>query len=252
MHRIWSTDWFRNPNRESTKLLAAINAARDKTRDAKIDVIPEGDPPELAEPESEDEAIEDNDQIAVSHAVPYKECVLRVPRSRDLLDLSVPEIARIALDVVEAEGPVHAEEVARRIREAFGLQRTGNQILAHVRDGLKYLSRNARLVHDGEFWSAVGRELQSVRSRRNAGPQLRRASMIAPDEYRLAISTIISEAVAISRKDLVVETARLFGFERTGPDLREAIDRQTKKLLDAGKLHLDGNDLQLGVASTPQ
>src|SRR5260370_14880663 len=95
LHRIWSTDWFRNPNRESTKLLAAINAARDKTRDAKIDVIPEGDPPELAEPESEDEAIEDNDQIAVSHAVPYKECVLRVPRSRDLLDLSVPEIAQI-------------------------------------------------------------------------------------------------------------------------------------------------------------
>lgn len=252
LHRIWSTDWFRNSSRESDRLLAAINSARDKAQGSKIEIIPEGVQPEPTQPDAEVEAIEGGDPIAVSHAVPYKECVLRVPRSRDLLDLPLPEIARIALDVVEAEGPVHTEEIARRIREAFGLQRTGNQILTHVRNGLKYLSRNARLVHDGEFWSAVGRELQTVRHRRNVGPALRRASMIAPEEYRLAISTIISEAVAISRKDLVVETARLFGFDRTGPDLREAIDQQTKKLISAGKLHLDGNNLQLGVASTQQ
>jgi hypothetical protein len=33
--------------------------------------------------------------------------------------------------------------------------------------------------------------------------------MIAPTEYQLAILTIISEAVAIERDDLVVETANL-------------------------------------------
>jgi hypothetical protein len=42
------------------------------------------------------------------------------------------------------------------------------------------------------------------------------ANCLAPAEYQVAISTIISEAVAISRADLVVETARLFGFDRTG------------------------------------
>jgi hypothetical protein len=46
--------------------------------------------------------------------------------------------------------------------------------------------------------------------------------MIPPAEYRLAISIITSEAVAISRGDLVVETARFFGFDRTGSDLKEA------------------------------
>jgi len=152
--------------------------------------------------------------------------------------------------VVEAEGPIHSEEVARRIREAFGLQKTGKRILAHVRAGLKSLSRNASVVRDGEFWSAVGRDLTAVRNRRNAALPLRRAAMIAPTEYQLAISTIISEAVAISRGDLVVETARLFGFDRTGSDLKEAIDQQCETLIKMGRLHLDGDVLRLGAPGT--
>src|SRR5271169_892621 len=53
------------------------------------------------------------------------------------------------------------------------------------------------------------------------------------------------EVVAISSQDLMVETARLFGFDRTGPDLKEAIDRQTVTLVKSGRLHLDGNVLRL-------
>ena len=100
-----------------------------------------------------------------------------MPVRRDLLDLTIPEIARMALIVVEAEGPVHSEEVARRIREAFGLQKTGRRILDHVRSGLQHLLRNANVTHDGEFSLAIGHDLQFIRRRRNAALSLRRASM---------------------------------------------------------------------------
>jgi len=73
--------------------------------------------------------------------------------------------------------------------------------------------------------------------------------MIAPAEYELAILTIIAEAVAIERDDLVVETARLFGFDRTGPDLKEAIDKQTATLVKMRRLELAGNVLRLGPLS---
>jgi len=69
--------------------------------------------------------------------------------------------------------------------------------------------------------------------------------VIAPAEYQLALLTIIAEAVAISGDDLVVETARLFGFDRTGPDLKEAIDRQVERLVREGRLHRDQDGLQL-------
>jgi very-short-patch-repair endonuclease len=252
LHRIWSTDWFRNPQRESDKLLAAIKAVKDKADSRGVEVIQDDDLPEMEAHNSASEGgsatADDLDELGIlSNTVEYKECVPAVPYRRDLLDLSVHEIARIALMVVEAEGPIHTEEVARRIREAFSLQKTGRRILAHVRAGLKNLSRNASVVRDGEFWSAVGRDLPAVRNRRNAPLPLRRAAIIAPAEYQLAISTIVSEAVAISRGDLVFETARLFGFDRTGSDLKEAIDQQCETLIKMGRLHLDGDVLQLSA-----
>jgi hypothetical protein len=64
--------------------------------------------------------------------------------------------------------------------------------------------------------------------------------MIAPSEYQLAISTVIDEAVSISPDELAVETARRFGFDRTGQDLKQEIDRQVKTLMRAGKIVLDG------------
>jgi very-short-patch-repair endonuclease len=257
LHRIWSTDWFRNPQRETYKLLAAIRAAKDKAGGPKIEIIPDDDLAELEQnAESEGEpvpAANDIDESVIpSNTVEYVECAPTVPYRRNLLDLSIAEIARIALVVVDAEGPIHTEEVARRIRQGFGLQKTGKLILAHVGTGLQYLSRNASVVRDGEFWLAAGRDLPTVRNRRNAPLPLRRAAMIAPAEYRLAISTIISEAVAISRGDLVVETARLFGFDRTGSDLKEAIDRQCATLVQMGRLHLDGDVLRLGAPGTLQ
>ena len=86
------------------------------------------------------------------------------------------------------------------------------------------------------FGRQVGQNISVVRNRRNAALPLRRATMISPAEYQLALLTIIAEAVAISGDDLVVETARLFGFDRTGPDLKEAIDRQVERLVKGGTI----------------
>jgi hypothetical protein len=37
---------------------------------------------------------------------------------------------------------------------------------------------------------------------------------------------------------------RLFGFNRTGPDLKEVIDRQIERLVKEGQLHLDESGLR--------
>ena len=240
------------------KLLAAIKAAKDAKVDPTLQVMVDRD---LAQSEQPDNLVSSpaaraNGDVdatdAPSTTLPYKECSLTVPRHRDLLDLSVPDIARIALIVVEREGPIHTEEVARRIREAFGLQRTGSRILERVRTGLEHLAQIGHIDQADEFWSPVGRELQAVRNRRNAGLSLRRAEMISPAEYQMAITRIISEAVAISREDLTIETARVFGFDRTGPDLREAIDRQSEILVDLGRFQLDGDVLRSAIPAMLQ
>jgi len=56
----------------------------------------------------------------------------------------------------------------------------------------------------------------------------------------------------MNRDDLVVETARLFGFDRTGPDLKEAINKQTAMLVKMGRLQLDGDILRLEARGVRQ
>jgi hypothetical protein len=248
LHRIWSTDWFRKPQRETDKLITAIKNARNGLAEQKAEVASDVDVPEVVEQDCEPQrTLQDQIEEAEvpSNTVPYEQFVLTVPFRRELLAQSTIETAKHALAVIEFEGPIHTEEIARRIRKAFGLQKTGKRILTHVKSALDHLSHTKSVVKETEFWSIPGQSLTAVRNRRTAARSLCRATLIAPEEYRLALATILREAVAISRDDLVVETARLFGFDRTGADLKEAIDRQVESLVKDGHLLLDNGGLRL-------
>ena len=245
LHRIWSTDWFRNPERATDQLLSAIRDAETSTsslpsEDHDLDEA-NGEAVSISSAPEKAESSDETDEERVKVGTEYKECSLAVPYGRSLLDLGAAEVGRLAVTVVEAEGPVHTEEVARRIREGFGLQKTGTRILKHVRDALMAQARIGALSRGQEFWTIPGREIQCIRTRRTAALPLRRASMIAPDEYHLAMLNIIEETVAISCDDLTVQTARRFGFDRTGPDLKEEINRQISVLLKMGKIAVDGS-----------
>jgi very-short-patch-repair endonuclease len=171
LHRIWSTDWFRNPHRETDKLIASIKDAKNKTPKHKAEIAPEDDLPEMNEQDSEPQGglQDENDEPDMpSNTVRYKECALTVPFRRELLELSAIETARLALAVIEFEGPIHTEEIARRIREAFGLQKTGKRILTHVGSGLNHLSSSKSVDREKEFWWIRGQSLTTVRNRRNA------------------------------------------------------------------------------------
>jgi very-short-patch-repair endonuclease len=234
LHRIWSTDWFRNPQRETARLLSAVEDAC-----ASAPPAPEHPRPILPIVEATDEPPREQDQPPgeISDRLPaYEECRPLVPRQRGLLELSPSEMAAIAAFVVRAEGPIHPEEVARRIREAFGLGRTGSRILGKINQALRVAEGRGEIVSEEGFWSARERTHALPRHRRDVAAQLRRADRIAPHEYRLAILRIVEAAGGIDRNDLTVETARLIGFDGTGTDLQAAIDQQITLLLDGRRL----------------
>lgn len=256
LHRIWSTDWFRNPSRETERLIAALREAAQNQRAPIIEFDDHEDDPSIV-PEIASHGAEAAETFeAVSfHAKPsnieaYEEHSLTAPGQRGLLKLSVAEIGRMALAVVEVEGPIYTDEVARRIREAFGLQKTGSNILAHVRKGLVHQARWGDLSQDGDFWIISGREVQKIRDRRTASLQVRKAANIAPSEFRLAIITALNETVSISRDDLVVQTTRLFGFDRTGPDLKQEIEKNISNLIATGTIDDTTSSLRMNPLKT--
>ena len=240
LHRIWSTDWFRNPQREITRLLSAIEQAQFSNPPPAapaqpLPLIPE----EIAAVEP---AVS---QVAIRELVSYEECRPPVPAGRDLVALKPFELATLTAFVVREEGPIHAEEVARRIREAFGLQRTGNRILGKIDEGLRIAARLGEVSAREGFWIAREQKCALPRHRRNAALSLRRADRIAPEEYRLATLQVIEAAVGIDRQDLIVETAHLLGFDRTGTDLYSAIDDQINSLKKTERIRFENGHVYL-------
>lgn len=244
LHRIWSTDWFRNPQREIARLLVAIEDAC-----ASAPAAPEPTPAKFPMMEPIDAPSREHEPApVVSDKLPaYEECRPVVPRQRELLQLSQAEIAAIAAFVVKAEAPIHPEEVARRIREAFGLERTGDRIRTKVNQALRIAENRGEIVSEEGFWSGRERTHALPRHRRDAALPLRRADRIAPHEYRVAILKVVETAVGIDRKDLIVETARLIGFDRTGTDLQAAIDREITALQDTCRVVSDDGHVRLAA-----
>lgn len=255
LHRIWSTDWFRNPSREKARLLASITNALRNAADtpmpassgiaASAAAASAGTyPPEPARTKTAEEPPATSEPAARRNSV-YRECQISAPRNIGPLHLQRSRLAELAIIVVQSEGPIHVEEVARRIREAFAVGRTGHRILAAVEGALRSAERRGLVKSNGVFWSAPGIALSLPRDRRTASAALRRPDRIAPEEYRVAVRVVLDGSVALDRDELIVEAARLLGFERTGAELHTAIRAQIDYMTNHGELVADGERMRL-------
>jgi very-short-patch-repair endonuclease len=246
LYRIWSTDWFSNPEREAKRLIEAIEAAcafgwepKPTAQDTFSGAPTHSEPPHLFEAQSEL-------NLPIPEQTPaYTEFRPSVPSDRTLHALGAQQLADIVVSVVEAEGPIHLEEVARRVREAFGLDRTGSQIRKAVQQSLRLATRQQRLIAEEPFWSAPRIVLSRLRDRRHSTPSVRRADRISPLEFCLSIRLAIEAAISLSSEEVCVQAARLLGFDRTGPDLQAAITGQLQSMLARGEVYENGGRFHL-------
>lgn len=241
LHRVWSTDWFRNPDRELRKIAKSLERARasgaegggegpgGRGRATAADEEAEGEP-------FRREASEDRHRHLT--AEPYRCAHLSrlrgEPRGRELHTCSAEWIAPGAVAVVEVESPVHEGEVVRRIVNAAGYQRAGSRLQEAVLRGIAYAARRSAIERRGDFLWANGEHELSVRNR-GALPQAARSmDRIAPEEIEAAVLQVVEAAVGIDTDEAAVEVARLFGFARTTEGMREPIVRAISRLIERG------------------
>ncbi|MBM4397672.1 MAG: DUF3320 domain-containing protein [Deltaproteobacteria bacterium] len=154
-------------------------------------------------------------------------------------------IVRMITEVVDVESPVCSELVLERIREAWGLQRAGSR----VRDAFDEALR--RVLHVGQVTRsqtgclvASGRVLDAVRVPDSAPATRRTITEMPREEIAMAVQRLVADVRLISRDELPVRVARLFGWGRTGSEIAEAIERVVLALLDAGVLRAEGDQLR--------
>lgn len=229
IHRVWSIDWYRDRDATISRMVAAIETAKLAPR-----ALPPPPPPAAMVIETPP-AIE---EVRVEEAPPYEVCrVLRIP-IRDELHLVAPELLAAAVeDVVRVEGPVHIDEVVRRIRTIWGLQRAGNRIREAIEQGVRIALRKQTVSRDGEFLCVPN---APVLARRRNGDPPARVELISDAEFAEALQAVLRTEFATPREELIVAAARRVGILATS----SAVASRLNAVIDAearqGRLSIAG------------
>ena len=263
IHRIWSTEWIRYPDRELQRVLDRIQellagpddnvTSRDErqeivepTHEDMHDHTSPGGPGMVAaslsgEPEQDESPpAEEADQIAV----PYETVDFPYPDT-ELWHTSLPHITDTIIECVEVEGPIHQDLVLRRIASLWGYQRAGSRIARIVNAAILNGIRSGRIRRAGEFlWPA--REV-SIAPRRGVAAEgtLRDIEHVPDEEIVQAITAILQRAYSLSPDDLVFQASRVFGFQRAGHDIKARILAIARGMYRVGIVEYKGARIQI-------
>ncbi len=242
IHRIWSTDWFHNPDEELRKVVQAIETAQAVGP-------PSGRPVPVAEPITQPETAQ---SPAGPHptpnlrSAPY-ECAhvsLRLG-DVDMHMVNRTQLANLLAQVVRVESPVHATDAARRVLSGAGVQRFGNRIQQAFEEAVQLGVSRGLFIKRGEFLWGLAMQQPPVRDRSGLPGASRRLEFVAPEELRRAILIVVQESYGIVPAEVPNAVCRLFGFSRVTDDMSAAVEPHRDALLREGYLALQGVNLVL-------
>lgn len=225
-HRIWSTDWFHHRKREIERLRAALERARDQI---ETGIRVRGANHASAHPAIEAPAEPEPGPIDIDHLTlrmpAYVRADFTVRSSVEPHEAPVSLLADLVGKIVAIEGPIHIDEVARRITTAFGKTKAGSRIVeATGRAVRQALRQDAMLAQDGPFLMTQAQAAAPpVRDRSAETGNLLKAAYIPPCEMMAAAALVRQESGDVGGDDLVRAIARLLGFLRVGSELSAVI-----------------------------
>jgi very-short-patch-repair endonuclease len=240
IHRIWSTDWFRNPEGELRRAVEAIEEAR----------LYVGSPQENGQSNHNGIGnIERDEELSFAQAptIPtYEKADFQINVDWEFHETDPDSLAEVVAEIVEVEGPIHVQEVSRRITEAASITRTGSRIRTLIEDTVASAVRRHKVRRQGDFlWHPEMREAP-LRDRHRLPDTSRKLELVAPEEIEAAILKVIADSYGMDRGEIPTAVLRLLlGFKRT----TDAAQRRVAEILDSmiveGKLIEDDSHVSL-------
>ncbi|ALL06068.1 DNA helicase [Pedobacter sp. PACM 27299] len=247
--KVWSVEWYRNPERELQRLVAAIESAKAHAlvQDQADDDLQQ----EMAALSEEAMAKEKNalhreekEEIIVA-VEKYMQAVLPAGLPAQELHL-VPfgKLAEWIKQVVEVEGPVHFEEVARRIADASGASKIGSRIRYTLNAATDFTVSSKIISRRGDFLWHPEMNAPTIRDRSSLTAGSRRISLIPPEELDLAVKSVVESSIAIQPETAVPLIAKLFGVNRVTEDVRRDLGIAIEMSVTRGVVIRDGDYLK--------
>jgi len=249
IHRIWSTDWYRNREETTKRLLKAIVDAENSENITEINIQKEEPSPEEIieesfEPTVDDEIYSPEESLDDGIYTPevnledpvsnYEICnTITIDKTSPLHEKSSLELSRAIIQIVDFEGPIHINEVIKRVRLYWGLKKAGKRIKDAITSAVVVAEQNDEIfIKDNFLYPFNG----IIKVRRRTGDPPANIDLISPEEIEEAVKIVLKTQHATPMKDLYTQVARLFGFKSTSKKTANKIKTSIKNLIDEKEL----------------
>ena len=159
----------------------------------------------------------------------------------NLADAPRLRLAEAVKAVVWAEGPVHVDEVVRRIRTLWGLKRSGKKIQEAVTRGIEYAVSQKEVDQRDNFLWKRGQTTAQARCR--DAREMLKIELICDREIEDAVFSTLRIQFASPQEAIPTTAARLLGFQQTSEQIRKRIDNVVRRMLKDGRLAEIGNGM---------
>jgi len=244
-HRIWSTEWFRDPVRQLERAVAAIESARQSIA-ADLPLMPQVR--SVAAPVITREL--PDAEASATKAVPAMTYVKVQLPSSEALGISLHEappanLAALVKAVVAVESPVHETEVIKRLMMSYGVARAGSRIVENVGAAIRHGHR-AGMFHQADgFVYADALRVAQIRNRSELEPAERKIEWVAPEELDAALVEVVRLGFSISQEAAVSGALDALGFGRATVNITGVMNARVASLVACGKLTRSGDKLMV-------
>jgi superfamily I DNA and/or RNA helicase len=152
--------------------------------------------------------------------------------SDELYKSPTPVVSTVVSEIVSIEGPIHYEEIIRRIREGCGLRRAGNKVRNIISSAVEMAENNGNIRRSGDFLLLNDTSNVPVRERIYK-PNI---TFISAEEIEEAIRMVLDFESMTPERELVIKTSRLFGFKTTSKKTFDRINGVLRDMIDKGVL----------------
>ncbi|NQS98078.1 MAG: DUF3320 domain-containing protein [candidate division Zixibacteria bacterium] len=248
IHRIWSTDWYRNRLDCEKRLLSAIDAAilgKQIKGNKKVnhDVLLANDL-QFQSKQNKLPLLNISGENFIDKVLSYSKCQsLGIKPYWELHETPLRELAQAVCNVVNVEGPVHEDEIVTRVRTLWGLKRSGDRIKEAIHNAITVALKQKniqRIKKNSSFFISDSSKPKLPRKRIKDLPP--RIQYICELEIEEAIKFVLKHQFSTSRDDLVIQSSRVLGFKSTSKDTFKSIETVIKKLIKNNKLSKTQND----------
>ena len=255
LHRVWSSDWWEEREKQLDRVCTAIENAARNAKNPELPTAPSEIAVASAPSESVGAQIGDHsaDRFASQVESPSLDAVPPTPspslasyRARrgrrlgtqeDFYDSSYSRQVRTELvAVVTAEGPIRLELAARRVAGQFTFERTKQKVM----DRIEQLARDAgiKTTKHAErtfLWPSTmnPEEWTEFRVSQAEDPDARDAIDLPPREVANAVAHLLEVNGACPHRDLLRALARMFGFKALGGTVASSLEEGIALLISS-------------------